>query len=80
MKPYSHSAVVRDRLAALGLEKIPTCAVTYIEALMLRELAAIAAKKITVRSVSQAILKAALITNQASDSTQSVAANISPRA
>lgn len=84
MPTHSLSAVVRDRLASLGLEKIPAPAFSYIESLMARELASIASRKITVASVSRAILRshghAVSHANNAPDLTQSTAGNISPKA
>ena len=79
MKLNVFSSVVRNRLAELGLANIPTSAASYIESLMLQELAVIAARKITVRSVARAILRSHSKTvskaKTTSDSTQIVSEN-----
>jgi len=53
-----HSSIIRDRLAALGLSKIPPCAVTYLEECMADDLRRIAANRISPRYVVHTILKA----------------------
>lgn len=57
VKANPYSAVVRERLAVLGLAQIPAPAIEFIEALMVRELAKVAAKKVNARTVSKAIFK-----------------------
>jgi hypothetical protein len=72
MKTNPFSTVVRHRLAALGLAQIPAPALAFIEASMVAELAKVAARKISTRFVSRAILAAASNKKPASDSTQTV--------
>jgi len=57
MRANPYSAVVRERLAVLGLAQIPAPAIEFIEAQMVRELAKVAAKKVNPRTVSKAIFK-----------------------
>jgi hypothetical protein len=58
MRPNPYSAVVLQRLTSLGLERIPTPALALIEGQMVAALGKIASQRITVASVSRAILRA----------------------
>jgi hypothetical protein len=66
MRPNALSQIVHGRLADLGLASISTPAIALLEASMAEELRKLAAKRISVKAVSRAILKAHSLSNTAS--------------
>lgn len=74
------SAAVRNRLAELGLAQIPAPAIALLEASMAEELRKLAAKRISVKAVSRAILKAHSPSNTASIYPKTPSENLSPKA
>jgi hypothetical protein len=79
MKTNPFSLVVHNQLAALDLARIPAPAIDFIESCMVAELAKVAARKISTRFVSRAILATASNKKPASDSTQTVEQNLTLR-